>query len=271
MVSPKNYCEKLRAFYYGFINKCSFVLLLHGIAFMWLCIIMTHWAPLLYLWKCHWDTIESVHNGIVSPRFNHPGLYIVKRKLWASIGIFTVFLRGYIAVNHLFWISYVEIFASDLLKMSNLGIAHHIFHLGHPRVTVTPSDYHPGLPAGVLRHSVRLQTLPQDTSLRELFDLAGMMPLPAQWCKQWQCVIFRSEVGSPQLCRPRQTIAAGLPAFVFLKRAGKQWFWLAASGRGSRTHRYDGHVSGGSWREIFSYRKRREFGMWDYTLLSNAA
>jgi hypothetical protein len=44
---------------------------------------------------------------------------------------------------------------------------------------------HPGLP-GVLRHSVKLRTLPQDTSLRERVenksypDLAGMMTSPTQ-------------------------------------------------------------------------------------------
>jgi hypothetical protein len=39
----------------------------------------------------------------------------------------------------------------------------------------------------------------------------------------WQCAIFRSEVRSPQRTRcQRQTIAAGLPAFVYWKRAGKQ-------------------------------------------------
>jgi hypothetical protein len=64
---------------------------------------------------------------------------------------------------------------------------------------------------------------------------------------------------------PRQTIDAGLLAFVYLKRAGKHRFWLAASGRGSSPHRYEimramcpaVHVSG----EVFSDRKRRIFGM----------
>jgi hypothetical protein len=38
-----------------------------------------------------------------------------------------------------------------------------------------------------------------------------------------QCVIFRNEVGSHQRARcQRQIIAACLPAFVYLKRAGKQ-------------------------------------------------
>jgi hypothetical protein len=31
-------------------------------------------------------------------------------------------------------------------------------------------------------------------------------------------------------------LAAGLPTFVYLKRAGKHQFWLAASGRGSSLH-----------------------------------
>jgi hypothetical protein len=42
--------------------------------------------------------------------------------------------------------------------------------------------------------------------------------------------IFRSEGESPARAFkcPRQTIAAGLPAFVFLKRAGKQRLCLPA-------------------------------------------
>jgi hypothetical protein len=52
-------------------------------------------------------------------------------------------------------------------------------------------DNHPGLP-GVLRHSVKLRTLPQDSSLRERVenksysDLAGMMTSPTQ--RTMQCV-----------------------------------------------------------------------------------
>jgi hypothetical protein len=42
-----------------------------------------------------------------------------------------------------------------------------------------------------------------------------------------------------------ETIAAGMSAFVYLKRAGKQRRWLTASGRGCSSHRFDGHVSGG--------------------------
>jgi hypothetical protein len=33
---------------------------------------------------------------------------------------------------------------------------------------------------GVLCHSVKLRTLPQETSLRDLLDLAGMMTSPTQ-------------------------------------------------------------------------------------------
>jgi hypothetical protein len=41
-----------------------------------------------------------------------------------------------------------------------------------------------------------------DRSCREeQLDLAGMMPSPTQQCRQWQCVIFRSEVGNHQPCQ----------------------------------------------------------------------
>jgi hypothetical protein len=55
----------------------------------------------------------------------------------------------------------------------------------------------------------------------------------------------RLEVTARASC-PRQTIAAGLPAFVYLNNGSD---WLPA-GRGSNPHRYEGHVSGGIWREF---------------------
>jgi hypothetical protein len=44
----------------------------------------------------------------------------------------------------------------------------------------------------------------------------------------------------------RQTIAAGLPAFVYLKHAGNQRLWLATSGGGSGGSRFESDVSGGN-------------------------
>jgi hypothetical protein len=114
---------------------------------------------------------------------------------------------------------------------------------------------HPGLP-GVLCHSIKLRALSQDTSLRDRVETSCWTSL-AWWRRlhqQWEYVIFRSEVGSHHASArarcPRQTIAAGLPAFGYLKRVGKQQFWLAASGRDSSPHRYEGHVSSGIWREV---------------------
>jgi hypothetical protein len=81
---------------------------------------------------------------------------------------------------------------------------------------------HPGLP-GVLCHSIKLRTLPQDTSLRERVEKSCWTSL-AWWRRLhnsvdlWQCVIFRS--GGLEICQVttahRQTIAAWLPAFVYL-------------------------------------------------------
>jgi hypothetical protein len=78
---------------------------------------------------------------------------------------------------------------------------------------------HPSLHVpGVLRHSDKLWTLPQDTSLRECVKKICWTSLAHWW--QRQCVIIRSEVGSHQ-CKhcQRQTIAARL---CLLKRTGKQ-------------------------------------------------
>jgi hypothetical protein len=74
----------------------------------------------------------------------------------------------------------------------------------------------------------------------------------------------RLEVTSHASARycPRQTIAAGLPAFVYLKaRVNNGSDWLPPGEAVVSPHRYEGHVSGGIWRVVFSDRKRRIFGM----------
>jgi hypothetical protein len=71
----------------------------------------------------------------------------------------------------------------------------------------------------VLRHSVKLRILPQDTSLRscraELLDLGAVT---------YTISVDNDNVLFLEARLEIITITAGLPAFFYLKRTGKQWF-----------------------------------------------
>jgi hypothetical protein len=68
----------------------------------------------------------------------------------------------------------------------------------------------------------------------------GRIPSPTQYIiVDHDNVLFRrSEVGRHQPCQRARIVIdkSYLPAFFYLKRAGKYWFLLAASGRGSSPH-----------------------------------
>jgi hypothetical protein len=93
---------------------------------------------------------------------------------------------------------------------------------------VTPSNY------GPYPRIHRWENL----SRRPVADLTGMMTSPTQYLGSvdWMTMCYfleaTLEVTSHASAQcPRQTIAAGLPAFVYLKRAGKQRLCLTASGQ----------------------------------------
>jgi hypothetical protein len=99
-------------------------------------------------------------------------------------------------------------------------------------ITVLPPS--PSWGIASLRQTIR--TLPQDTSPRERVEnscwtsRAWWHRLHNKSVDLWQCVIFRSEVGSHQRAGCRwKTLAA----FVYLERSGNQRLWLASCTRGS--------------------------------------
>jgi hypothetical protein len=91
------------------------------------------------------------------------------------------------------------------------------------------------------------------------YDLAGMKTSPTQ-CTLYvyslsvtleaRLEIRRVMDNTPALSLNEQE-NSWLPAFVYLRRAGKQRLWLGASGRGSSSHRFGTDVSGGIWRAVW--------------------
>jgi hypothetical protein len=137
--------------------------------------------------------------------------------------------------NHIVWLSF-DYYIASLRQTTDFAqgyIAERACQASRPTWGIASlrqtTDFTPGYiverACRASRHSVKLRTLPQDASLRErvqqssVLDLANMMTLPTQECRQWQCVIFRSEFGSRQCTHcPRQTIAVGLPLSIYNAR-----------------------------------------------------
>jgi hypothetical protein len=79
---------------------------------------------------------------------------------------------------------------------------------------------------GVLRHSVKLRTLPQDTSLRDRVEKSCWTSLA--WFRRLQNTVDHDNVLflKASLKLEVTSHASELPAFVYLKCAGKQRYVL---------------------------------------------
>jgi hypothetical protein len=91
-------------------------------------------------------------------------------------------------------------------------------------------------PTWGMRHSVKLRTstpgyIAERECREERLDLAGRMTSPTQCTTDDNLLFLESEVGNvarhPCPRCQRQTRAAWLPTFVYLKHAGKQRLWLS--------------------------------------------